>query len=32
MIRTYSSKEHIEQLNVAVKCENVTVEYAQLMH
>lgn len=25
--RTYSSKEHIEQLNVAVKCENVTVEY-----
>lgn len=27
MIRTYSSQEHIEQLNVAVKCENLTVEY-----
>ncbi len=27
MIRTYSSKEHEEQLNVAVKMENITVEY-----
>ena len=27
MLRTYSSKEHIEQLSVAVKIENLTVEY-----
>ncbi len=27
MIRTYSSKEHEQQLHVAVKLENVTVEY-----
>lgn len=27
MLRTYSSKEHIEQLDVAVKIENLTVEY-----
>lgn len=27
MIRTYSSDEHLEQLNVAVKIENLTVEY-----
>ena len=27
MLRTYSSKEHLEQLNVAVKIENLTVEY-----
>ena len=27
MIRTYSSQEHLEQLNIAVKVENVTVEY-----
>lgn len=27
MLRTYSSQEHLEQLNVAVKIENLTVEY-----
>lgn len=27
MLRTYSSKEHLAQLNVAVKIENLTVEY-----
>ena len=26
MLRTYSSKEHLEQLNVAVKIENLTVK------
>ena len=26
MLRTYSSKEHIEQLSVAVKIENLTVD------
>ena len=27
MLRTYSSKEHLEQLNIAVRIENLTVAY-----